>query len=224
MKRFQVLGILTVAALGACHAGPVRQVRLFKASDLVGYDVKRVVLFPFVNESDAPAIESTSVLHSAFVKEMRKRSPYEVIQLPHETMAEVSALDPAKSGEYRIDSLIAVGKRFRADAIVFGRVTAARSYYPQTLGVRAEMVSTSTGATLWAVDAMYDAGDLDVENAVRVHFEKETAHYTESENWRTILLSPSRFAGFVASRCVEAVWAEKAEKKPVVAAHAVSAE
>lgn len=219
MKLFGSLTLIVAAGLSACSLGPVRQVRLFKASDLVSYELKRVVVFPFASEADAPAGEPISVLHAAFVREMRKRSPLEVVQLPRETMLEVEAMDPATSGEYRVESLISVGRRFNADAIVFGRITAARSYYPQVLGLRAEMVSTKTGATLWAVDAMYDAADLDVENAVRLHFERESAHYTESENWRTILLSPSRFASFVASRCVEAVWAPKTEGKPVAAAH-----
>lgn len=219
MKCSTILTIACVNLLGACSLGPVRQVRLFKASDFAGYEVKRVVVFPFADQSDSVSGEPLFALHAAFVREMRKRSPYEVVQLPRETMLEVEASDPAKTGEYQVEALIAVGRRFRADAIVFGRVTAARSYYPQTLGLRTEMVSTKTGATLWEVDAMYDAGDRDVENAVRLHFEKEVAHYTESEDWRTILLSPSRFAGFVASRCVEAVWAPMPEKRPAAAVH-----
>ena len=199
----------SAAALCACGIGPVRQVRVFQASDIKGYSVQRVVVLPFVEDSYVSQGRPSSQVTAAFVQELRKRTPFEVIQLPFESLSELNPGDPARRGEYRTESLIAAGKRFRADALVYGYITALRPYFPQALGLRAEMVSIDTGATLWSVDALYDAADSDVENAVRLYYERESAHYSGTEDWRTVLASPARFAGFVASRCVDAMWAAR---------------
>lgn len=206
MKRFAIL-LAAFASLGlaACSIGQVRKVRVFTASDLVSYDLKRVVVFPFFDEVHGDQADASASLTSAFIQELRKRTRYEVVELSRDTIPEVDPGNPARKGEYRTDGLIATGKRFHADAILFGTVTALRPYYPQALGLRAEMVSVETGATLWSVDALYDAADADVENAVKDFYEDSASHYSGTEEWRTILASPSRFAGFVASRCVDAI-------------------
>lgn len=209
--RWSAIVPLLVFALSACAPKPMRQVRAFWASDFVTYQIARVVVFPIQEDTKGQDSTASRILTSSLIRELRKKAPYEIIEADMDAIQELAPVNPSKKGIYRTDSLIAAGKRYRADAILFGQVTAVRPYYPQALGLRAEMVSVETGATLWSVDAMYDAADADVENAVRQHYEASASHYTDTEDWSILLNSPTRFANFVAARCVDALW--KPEKK-----------
>ncbi len=207
-------GLLALLALGllSCAVGPIRKVRSYKTADLASYDLRRIVVMPFRNETAADSSQVSKPVTGAFLEEMRKDTPFEILELPEETAREINPGDPTRRGEYRLDGIIAAAKQYRADAIIFGTVTAYKPYYPQVLGVRAEMVSTETGSVLWSVDAYFDAKDVSVENAARIYYEDESSHYSDTEDWNVIFNAPSRFTNFVAARCVDAFWQK--EKPP----------
>jgi hypothetical protein len=57
-------------------------------------------------------------------------------------------------------------------ALMVGTVTQWRAYQPPHLGMRTQLMSVHSGATVWAVDAIYDTNDRTTISDLR--------HYAET--------------------------------------------
>jgi hypothetical protein len=193
MSRWAVLLLL---ALAGCIVLPrTNMPRLASAvvsSDFETYRLRRIGLPPFRGRNLPP--EQGVALQRALHSELSQSTPYEIVQLEDDDLAELESSDPYRRGWYKPKTIIGLSQRYSLDGILFGTVTQERFFPPQLLALQVELVSAETGLVIWSGSVDLDASDERVLDGLRLYYGVEG----DDENWRVALLSPERFARFAA--------------------------
>jgi len=167
------------------------------APDFATYALRRVALLPFdgdqVSEAQADAIQD------AFLLELGREAPYELVRLTPADLAEVQSSEPYRRGSYRPRTLLELARRYRLDAVIIPTVTQLDVYPPQVLGLELDLVSCETGMALWSARLHLDASDT----LVRKHLDWYQRSQARGAGWKDgvqlTLISPAHFARFAAS-------------------------
>lgn len=167
--------------------------------------VKRIMFLPL---AAAPRINApTDRLRAAVLDELSKIQRFEIVPLPESTDEDEAIYRATLHGERSLEALVALGKRYKVDAVVLGTITSYRAYPPAHLGLRLQMLSLHSGKPVWAAEGLYDAAEEatlgDVQHYARSYLGQEASMH----GWEINLISPTRFASFVAHRLV-ATWRE----------------
>lgn len=162
------------------------------SNDFDSYEIRRVGLLPFQGRDLSPA--EADELQGAFLSEIVRATPYEVVLLNADDLEMIEASQPHRRGWYSPKTIIEVSKRYSLDAIVFGSVTDERFFPPQLLSVAVDLVSSETGLVIWSSSIHLDASDPRVRSGLQAYYESED----DPDAWRLALLSPERFARFAA--------------------------
>ena len=91
--------------------------------------------------------------------------------------------------------------------MLVGTITNYRAYKPQHLGLRTQLVSVHSGNTVWAVDALYDAGDASTMSDLEHYATTFQAEDDSLHGWEMNLIAPTKFAAYVSHRVV-GTWRE----------------
>lgn len=166
-----------------------------------GEDVRRVAVLPFMNLS--PHEEAARRAEDALVTELRKRRVFELVQVGAGALTEREEQDFFRTGTIRNTTLLRMNETYNAGAVLYGVVTHYRPYEPLMVGLRVELVSAGDGRVLWAADGLFDAGDERVVDDVHNYHATKQAPSGKLEGWRSILVSPTRFTTYAASRMAE---------------------
>jgi len=159
----------------------------------------RIVVVPFASPADTP--EAGQMVTQAVARAMQGALCCDLVSPApgDERLAAESAL--WQRGRVDVESLIVAQKAYLADAFLFGSVTQYKPYDPPVLGVKLRMVSARTGDLIWAAEALFDSHEAAVRSMTARYFEnsglKDRLYGPE-----LVLMSPSLYAGFVASEMV----------------------
>lgn len=168
-------------------------------------NVRRIMVLPFAQEAGVQA--DCEKVRDAFVSELQKLRRFEVVPLPAEAGEDDVLNRSIHRGRLSTDAMVRLCDRYALDGLLVGTVTAWRAYTPPHLGLRTQMISVHSGATVWAIDAMYDSSDRTTISDLR-HY---AGHIQEADGslhgWEMNLLSPTKFTTYVAHRFV-GTWVE----------------
>jgi len=198
--RFTTLALC--CALAACTSAPTKQdAELFATArvvtDFESYDMRRVGLLPLLGQ-EMQSSQSEPV-QSGFLSELSRTTPFEVVQLGQEDLAEIPGSDPYRRGWYDPRTIIALAKRYQLDAVFVGTLADAQFFAPQRLAVQLDLVACETGAAVWSGAVHLDAADADVRDSLMIWAsDSEASEFRGSEPSDLALLSPRRFARFAA--------------------------
>ncbi|HEX5053676.1 MAG TPA: hypothetical protein VFZ65_17990 [Planctomycetota bacterium] len=208
MRRLAIASVLLVTPFAACHLQrPLTQkainTYLAEPSDLA--NVRRIMVLPFAEEAGVQV--DCNKVRDAFVAELQKLRRFEVVPLPAEAREDDELNASIHRGRLSTEAMVRLCDRYSLDGLFVGSVTAWRAYTPPHLGLRTQLVSVHSGATIWAVDALYDSGDRTTVQDLQLY-----AKYSQTDNgslhgWELNLLSPTQFTNYVAHRCV-GTWVE----------------
>jgi hypothetical protein len=168
--------------------------------------VRRIVLLPFAELSGVDGAQPK--LEPYLASELRKTGRLDVVVAPPDLAAAASLSSGYASGTYETDQLIEVRNRFHADAALIGVVTTRRSFPPFALGVRADLVSLTTGSVLWALDGTFDASDEATVKALRESYSESAPADDDLDtvyDYTICFVSRERFAQFVCRRVAHAL-------------------
>ena len=165
-----------------------------------GKPMRRIALLPLWSEK-LPG-DYLRELDAAFSAELTKMALFEVVPVSRGQMeaafgerqlASIDAL-PAKT-------LSSLRTQFAVDGVVFTDLTHFSPYRPLSMAVRAKLVDVTSGEIRWAFDNVYDTGHAAVAESAK-KFQRGYANQQQPlrSDGGTILLSPSRFAKYVASQ------------------------
>ena len=189
-------------ALTACTSAPTRQdAQLFATArvvtDFESYDLRRVGLLPLLGEElQGDLLEP---VQSGFLSEFSRATPFEIVSLGAEDIAEIPGSDPHRRGWYDPHTIIALANRYQLDAVFIGTLADNQFFAPQRLAVRIDMVACETGAAIWSGAVHLDASDADVRDSLMVwSADSATDDYRGSEPIDLAFISPRRFARFAA--------------------------
>lgn len=169
-------------------------------------NVRRIMVLPFRQEAGVQA--DCTAMRDAFVAELQKLRRFEVVPLTADAREDDEINDSLAKGRVSTDAMVRLCDRYALDGLLLGAVTAWRPYTPPHLGLRTQLVSVHSGATVWAIDAIYDSNDRttvgDLEHWV-LHNQRDDGNL---HGWELNLLSPVKFMHYVASRFV-GTWVEQ---------------
>ena len=176
---------------------------LAEPSDLA--NVRRIMVLPFHAEAGVQ-VDSNKV-RDAFVQELQKLRRFEVVPLTAEAREDDELHQSMAHGRLSTEAMVSLCDRYRLDGVFVGSVTAWRPYSPPHLGLRTHLISVHSGATVWAIDTIYDSADRTTISDMR-HYVANTQHDDGNlHGWELTMLSPTKFTSFVAYRCV-GTWVE----------------
>lgn len=199
---------LTALLLGSCQL--IRQpepkrINSFLADRADLANVRRIMVLPFHQEDGVSA--DCQQVRDAFLAELQKLRRFEVVPLPASAQENEMLRRSLHRGRLSTEAVVRLCGRYSLDGIMVGSVTRWRAYQPPHLGLRMQLLSVHSGATVWAVDAIYDASDqttmADLEHyATKIQQDDGSLH-----GWQMNLLAPTRFTNYVAYRFVS-TWVE----------------
>ncbi len=197
MRLFSLILLAALAASGCQTSMTVPMMGSAKiTSDFDSYALQRVGILPFTElNKDPMAGHEIGALETSFHSEFATATPYHLVPLRSQDLAEVLAPDPFREGWYAPATLRTLRDRFRLDAVLVGTITSRRVVTPQVLGVQLDLVSCETGQTIWSSDLQLDASNEETRAAIDT-WAKGTLG--EAHGARMTLLSPKKFASFAA--------------------------
>ena len=158
------VGPHTVPAMGSAEI----------ASDFETYRIQRVGFVPFrpLDRFVLPTNE-VSAIETSFHSEFATGTPYDIVPLRADDLAEIMPAEPFRRGWYPPEAILALRDRYRLDAVFIGSVTARRLTPPLVLGAQLDLVSCETGQTIWSSDILLDASSRDTRDALEVWAQRE---------------------------------------------------
>lgn len=206
MRASLLLPLLLLGA--ACHLErppepKVVNCYLAEHADLV--NVRRIMVLPFTEEAGVQA--DCQLVRDAFVAELQKLRRFEVVPLPVDAQESATLNESIRKGRLSTDAMVRLCNRYALDGIFCGTVTKWRAYQPPHLGMRTQLISVHSGATVWAVDAIYDSSDRATISDLRHYYQTTQFDDGGLHGWEINLLAPSKYTTYVAYRFVT-TWTE----------------
>ena len=160
---------------------------------------RRVALLPMSSGSFPD--QYVRALDAAFLSELSKRGLFEIVPVSRAQMEALFGERQFSSTEtLPADALLRLQERCGVDGVLFTDLTHFSPYRPVSMGVRTKLVAVATGEIRWAFDDVFDAGNTAVaEAAKRFQLACSNEHQPLTSDGGSILLSPSRFAKYVAN-------------------------
>lgn len=194
-RRLALSALLALGALASgCVSGP-REVPVLAtaqvAEDFETYRLRRIGLPPV--EGELVDVEHALALQASLFAELSRTTPYELVALAPDDLAEVLASEPHRRGTYAPRTVAEIARRYRLDGLLFGTVTHQRYFPPQQLSVQVDLVAAETGLVIWSASVHLDATDPRVRAGLELWGGGEV-----DGTWQVALLSPDRFARFAA--------------------------
>lgn len=203
MMALAILPLLT----GGCAFGKKQFVGVkpstpenYFSGEPIGIPIRRVALLPIYNDK-YPA-EQLRVLDSAFNAELTKKSIFEVVPVSRSSMESFFGHRQLASVEDLPANLLEkLRERYGVDGIVFTDITHYSAYRPLAIGVRAKLIDATSGEIRWAFDYIFDSGNPAIAEAAKVYQKKDNIDSLPlRSDGGTVLISPTRFAKFVANQ------------------------
>ncbi|MEM7199126.1 MAG: hypothetical protein AAF628_02605 [Planctomycetota bacterium] len=170
------------------HFGP--------ASELA--DIRRVMVLPFKTSSGVLA--DTEAVREPFLSELQKLQRFEIVPLPQDAEAQFAIYNGLQRGGIQPEALTRLGDRYRLDGVILATITGYRPYKPPYLGLRLQMISMHSADAVWATDVFYDSADASTVEDLKHYTLSALAEPDALHGWELLLISPERFATFVAHR------------------------
>jgi len=208
MRRVtSLLAVLALAFAGCQLERPLttKAINSYLAEPKDLANVRRIMVLPFAKEAGVQA--DCESVRDAFVAELQKMRRFEVVPLPSEAREDEILNTSIHRGRLSTEAMVRICDRYALDGLLVGSITAWRPYTPPHLGIRTQLISVHSGATIWAVDAMYDSSDRTTISDLRHYAARVQEADGSLHDWEMNLLSPAKFTTYVAHRFV-GTWVE----------------
>lgn len=198
------LGLLAALQAGACslfsEAPEAKPVNFFLAEPRDLDTLQRVMVLPFVA---APGVHAdVTPIRDAFLAELSKIQRFECVPLPHGAEENRRIYDSLQTGRLSSEAIVELGARYQLDGVLVGTVTGYRPYKPPQLGIKVQLINVHSGSTAWAAEGLYDSADALTVEDLRHYALTFGAPEESMHDWEIHLLSPRKFAAYVAHRLV----------------------
>jgi hypothetical protein len=193
--------LLGMSVLGACNVErplTTKPINSYLADPADLATVRRIMVLPFAQEAGVQA--DCVQIRDCFVTALQKLRRFEVVPLPAEAQEDDLLNQSIRHGRLSTEAMVWLCERYALDGLLVGTVTAWRPYQPPHLGMRTQLISVHSGATIWAVDAMYDSSDRTTVSDLRHFSENAKASDGSLHGWQMNLLAPTKFTDYVAHR------------------------
>lgn len=198
------LGLIAVGCQSAKVAltdpilGPSYAVEnVFHVSSNLPPAMRRVAVLPLSSMQGRSA--GVEILEPVLLAELAKAKRFELVAIRTEDLRDWTGREAWSAQDELPEGFLAeIAKRTGCDGILFSDLSQFRAYPPMLVGWRLNLVDIKSASVLWSVDEVFDAGDTTVVNGARRYSNQHLRNQPALEDSRSIMLSPSRFAGYTA--------------------------
>jgi hypothetical protein len=185
-----------------------------------GAPIRRVALLPLYHVSYPDHYLRS--LDEIFESELTKKALFEVVPVTRSNLEALFGRRQFESTEkLPADALERLRQQHGVQGVMFTDLTHLSPYRPIAMGVRTKLVDASTGKIRWAFDYVFDAGNGSVaEAAKRYQLLYSDERQPLTTDGGSILLSPSRFAKYVASETYASLTHDNEPEESTVASAA----
>ena len=201
-----VLGTLPFAGCQLQRPPEAKVVNCYLAEPADLANVRRIMVLPFTAQAGVEV--DCEQVRDSFVTALQKLRRFEVVPLPVSAEEDDMLNASLQRGRLSTEAMVRLCNRYALDGLYVGSVTAWRPYMPAHLGMRTQLISVHSGATVWAVDAIYDANDRTTIGDLRAYAEASQQDDGSLHGWEMNLIAPTKFTNYVATRFV-GTWIER---------------
>ena len=213
--KFSIATIATLLLLSGCQTPSLDDLSLkAKAApptyvpentyrvDFLPNDFAKVAVLPV--HHDLESKDAVAFLEGTFVNELNGKGKIEAVRLPKTALAQLSGQDSIASTSPLPAGLLGdIRSATGADGVLFTDLTHYYPYKPISIGVRCKLADSVTGEILWSADAVYNAGNQQVQSAA-LYFQKvQSGSQFPLQDSGVILQAPRYFSRFVASTLLD---------------------
>jgi hypothetical protein len=213
MRTHTLLAFLALA-LSGCHAihkagRPMSNVPPPQAPRTSNYfkspmpdkslPMRRVAMLPL--SGGQVTAEALRDISTAFHAELSKKALFEIVTVSGSELEAMCGRRQLSSVEQLPAQVLeSLREKYGADGVLFTDITHLNAYRPISIGVRAKLVDIGSGSISWASDCVYDSGHPATAESARL-FQRQFSdpHRTIPDDGGSVLISPARFAKYVAS-------------------------
>ncbi len=201
------LALILIVSTSGCETLKLKRTKVavaavpqnYFAPAKTGEQFRRVALLPMYSGNFPD--QYVRALDAAFLSELSKRGLFEIVPVSRAQMESLfGERQFASTDTLPADALKQLQERCGVDGVLFTDLTHFSPYRPVSMGVRAKLVAANTGQIRWAFDYVFDAGNAAVAGAAkRFQMTYSNEQQPLTSDGGSILLSPTRFAKYVAS-------------------------
>jgi len=200
VKNIILLMAAMLMAVSGCSVNlkksePIEPLKYYRYA---GYKIKsigRVVMFEMGNLS--PNQQIGEEMTRAVSEEIQKKQIFglETIYMKDPMW---NSLNISADSDIPTKTLEEIQKRFKADAVIYGRIMHYRPYPRNSIGLTLKMVDCATGTVLWGIDSVWDSTDANTERRAKQFFDTEMRSGYGPEKSKIVILSPRIYNKFIA--------------------------
>lgn len=198
MRRLLLLPMLLLPACNWERPAEKKPINCYLADARDLASVRRIMVLPFTEESGVDSDQE--MVRRSFVTELQKLRRFEVVPLPAGADEDDVLNQTLREGRVSTAAMVKLCERYHLDGVLTGIVSAWRPYMSPYLGVRTQLMSVHSGTVIWAVDALYDTNDRSTLSDLRHYHETFEAKDCSLSDRMVELISPTKFAAYVAHR------------------------
>ncbi len=210
LRRLRLAASILVCWVGAtvgftpeAHSGDTKSQNAFAWSPVLPADLRRVALLPLTCEAKSlDDAEGRDALEPILQQELLKARRFEVLSIAPDPLQKHTGQPSWRQEETLPADLFEWLKTASGcDAVLFCHLTAFQPYPSLLIGWRMRLVDLRTQTTLWAVDQVFDAGQMKPEGGkppwtAWLGLDSGTGR---SEEW-ALRNSPRRFGQYALAR------------------------
>ncbi len=210
ISLFFLIVISTKGCVVTDVEGIVRETFYTKKFDSVSYhkteeynnaSLQRVLLLPLTIESKRDKV--TDEVTEAFSIELQRSAKFDIVEAQEFQDILSQQKDIWNRGLIRAETIVEAKKRYKVDAIIFGKITQYQPYEPPILGIKIGMFSAQSGNIMWSADAIFDSSQASVIKLLKSYHKEKYQRKQSLYDWNLIMLSMKRYAQFVAYHIIE---------------------
>lgn len=172
-----------------------------KSEEYSNAGLQRVLLLPFTIESERDKV--TDEVTAAFSIELQKSAKFDIVEAQGFQDILSQQKDIWTRGLIRAETIVEAKKRYKVDAIIFGKITQYQPYEPPILGIKIGMFSAKSGNIMWSADAIFDSSQASVIKLLKSYHKKQYQRKQSLYDWNLIMLSMKRYSQFVAYHIIK---------------------
>ena len=165
-------------------------------------DFVKVAVLPVHHKLDSADV--APFLDGTFLNELNGKGQLEAVPVTGAALQQMTGRSALASTDPLPSGLLAqIRAKYGADGVLLTDLTHYHPYKPISVGVRCKLADAVTGEILWSADAVYNAGNQEIQAAALYFHKQKSGSPFPLEDSGSILQSPRFFSRFVASSMLD---------------------
>ncbi len=191
--------LLAAGLISGCYYRPA-ETHYFLSSPSALNSIGTIAVIELNNMSGFPQIsrDMTESLYQA----LQKKQLFSMKIIPQND-PQWRSLQLDLGSTYSLVQLNQMRNKLKTDAVLVGTITGYRPYPHMYMAIQLKLLNLSDGRLVWAIDQVWDTEDKTVQKRINAYFNSQMEMDLVPLREKLIMVSPIKFAKFVAFEIAE---------------------